>query len=232
MLAILNFLEHTGTVTIDGRDIRTVSQEFLRSRITTISQDGVELEGSLRLNLDPLDDPNSTHRLSDETLIDLLKKVGLWERLKASGNLDTEISKFKLSGGEKQLLGIARAMLRKDYAVSRIVLMDEATSKMDAETDRRIQAVMAKAFQHSTVITVAHRLHAVENSDIILEMQSGKIIKSLDRSERRRRASGERTGNEGDEQSAEQNAEQSGEQSTGQSAGESGEHGNHDQRRE
>lgn len=232
MLAILNFLQHSGTITIDGRDVKTVSPVFLRSKITTISQDGVELDGSLRLNLDPFDNPNSTHRLSDETLIDILNKVGLWNRLQASGNLDTEISKFKLSGGEKQLLSIARAMLHKDYAGSKIVLMDEATSKMDAETDRRIQAVMAEAFEHNTVITVAHRLHAVENSDIVFEMQSGRIINSLDRSERRGRANGEQTREESGEQSGEQRPEQSAEQSAEQHSGLSGERGSHSQRKE
>lgn len=224
MLTLLNFLHHSGSISIDGRDIRTIPHEFLRSRITTIAQDGVELAGSLRLNVDPYDDPDSTHRLSDETLIDLLKDVGLWDRLKAVGNLDTEISRFKLSGGEKQLLGIARAILRKQYNSSRIVLMDEATSKMDAETDRRVQKVMEKAFEHSTVITVAHRLHAVENSDVIIEIQSGKIVKSLDRSHRRRqRANRVGTGDETIEhaenqtqQRAAENAEDQAEEQTGE----------------
>lgn len=154
--------------------------DILRSRINTISQDGIELPGSLRKNLDPLNF-HQEQQDSDKTMVEILTTVGLWQRLQSSGGLDMDITKFKLSGGEKQLLGIARAILREKYAPSTIVLMDEATSRMDIETDRRVQAAMADAFGKHTVLTIAHRIHAVENADIILEMQSGKIIKTLDR---------------------------------------------------
>ncbi len=167
------------------------------------------LEGSLRINLDPFDDPDSVQRVSDEKLISLLEAVGIWERLRASGDLDADITKFKLSGGEKQLLGIARAMLHKEKTSSRIILMDEATSKMDAETDRRVQKTMAKAFEHCTVVTIAHRLHAVEKSDVIIEIQSGQIVKSLDRTKRSGNGdSGSGIGEQGGEEEVQQQQQQ------------------------
>lgn len=181
ILALLNSLDHTGKILIDGVNIKKVPIEFLRNRITTIPQDGVELDASVRLNLDPYDDPNSSHRLADETLQENLTTVGLWNMVEQRGGLDAPLSKMSFSPGQKQLLCLGRAILCREYKQSRIVLIDEATSSVDIETDKRIQAVLANEFAGATVISITHRHHGVEHSDTVLEMRGGRVTHSLDR---------------------------------------------------
>lgn len=172
---------HSGTIAIDGTDIKTVDKDFLRSRITTVPQDGIELAASVRVNLDPYDDPKLTHRLFDETLEDILSRVGLQDIIKSRGGLDASLKSMALSPGQKQLLCLARAILVREYTRSRIVLVDEATSNVDLETEKRLQSIMAKEFANCTVITVTHRDDGVEFADIVVEMAEGRIIKTLDR---------------------------------------------------
>lgn len=83
-----------------------------------------------------------------------------------------------------QLLCIARAILRQQLTGSKIVLVDEAMSKLDMDEDLRLQGVMADAFSECTVITISHRLHAMHASDMVLRMEEGKIIDVLKRDPR------------------------------------------------
>ena len=189
---------HSGTIAIDGTDIKTVDKDFLRSRITTVPQDGIELAASVRVNLDPYDDPKLTHRLFDETLEDILSRVGLQNIIKSRGGLDASLKSMALSPGQKQLLCLARAILVREYTRSRIVLVDEATSNVDLETEKRLQSIMAKEFANCTVITVTHRDDGVEFADIVVEMAEGRIIKTLDRRAERANQDGEYAENEGD----------------------------------
>lgn len=185
LYAMLNLLEHTGIITIDNRDVKTIPRDFLRSRITTITQDIIKLNGSIRTNLDPFDPPDydSGYSLADETLKDVLSDVGLLERIEAAGGLDTELADASLSEGQMQLLALAQAILRKQYSSSRLILIDEATSSLDMETDKRMQEVMAKYFAGSTVIMVSHRDKAFDTMDMVLTMDEGKIteVKKRDR---------------------------------------------------
>ena len=88
------------------------------------------------------------------------------------GGLDSEISNDSLSVGEKQLLCICRAFLKK----SKIVLIDEATANIDLKNDQLIQEIVQKKFTKSTVLTIAHRLTTLKNSDKILVLGEGKIL--------------------------------------------------------
>jgi ABC-type transport system involved in cytochrome bd biosynthesis fused ATPase/permease subunit len=133
------------------------------------------------VNLDPYDDPKLTHRLFDDTLEDILARVGLQDIIKARGGLDASLKSMALSPGQKQLLCLARAILVREYTRSRIVLIDEATSNVDLETEKRLQSIMAKEFANCTVITVTHRDDGVEFADIVVEMADGRIIKTVDR---------------------------------------------------
>lgn len=178
LLAILNFLDYTGTITIDGRDIQTIPPDYLRNRITTITQDGIDLSGSVRINVNPFDDPESTDRLSDEKLEETLATVGLWDCIKSRGGLDASFSSMGLSHGEKQLLCLARAILHKQCLSTRVVLADEVSSKVDDETATKIREIMANAFSTCTVITVAYRLETVEDSDLILELEGGNLLRT------------------------------------------------------
>jgi ABC-type multidrug transport system fused ATPase/permease subunit len=178
LLAILSFLDYTGTLSIDGQDVRTIPQDYLRNRVTTIAQDGVELSGSVRVNVDPFDDPDSAQRASNEAMEEVLATVGLWDRIKSHGGLDASFSSIGLSHGEKQLLCLARAILHKQCRSTTIVLADEVSSKVDDETAAKMREIMAKAFENCTVITVAHRLETVEDSDLILELEDGNLVRT------------------------------------------------------
>ena len=123
-----------GRIMIDGVDISTLSLKKLRSSITLIPQDPALFENTIRINLDPL------NNFPDERLWEILKLVGLKESFMTRDGLETEILKngSNLSSGEKQLVCIARGLLKR----SKIVLLDEATSSIDSATENKIQAAI------------------------------------------------------------------------------------------
>lgn len=180
LLALLSFLDYNGNIKIDGRDIRSIPPELLRSRIVTISQDDVELTASVRTNLDPFN-WDGDERISDETMIECLIKVKLWAKVQAQGGLDAEYRDMQFSQGQKQLLCIARAMIRRRHTSARLVLIDEATSNVDEDTDFEIQAAMAEEFESCTVLSVTHRMSAVDHADIIVEMDNGLLSRVITR---------------------------------------------------
>lgn len=168
-------MPYSGTIVIDGIDISAVKKEELRSRITTLTQDGVELKASVRDNVYPFDLSLSSGTTNDETMANALQRVGLWDHITARGGLGAAMSEVNFSQGQKQLLFLARAIIRKACTGSKIVLVDEATSSLDLETDRAMQAVMKEAFAGCTVIVVSHRPLAIEDADVVLNLDSGKI---------------------------------------------------------
>ena len=157
-----------GSVTIDDLDIGTVPLETIRERLNTISQDAFFLDGNVRENADPLG------IASDDTIIDALKAVKLWDTLETRGGLDAEVSEKLLSQGEQQLFCLARAVITP----SRLVIMDEATSSFDADTDAIMQAVMRTRSADRTVIAIAHKLHTVLDYDRIIMLDQGSIVES------------------------------------------------------
>ncbi|KAK3196266.1 hypothetical protein K4F52_000646 [Lecanicillium sp. MT-2017a] len=179
LLTILNMLNVSGAVSIDGILVADVEPETLRSRIVTVPQDGVYLDGTIRENIDPYSE--SPNLPSDETLMAILQRVGLAEYVKSHGGLDEDMPTASMSQGQRQLLCIARAILRKETTSAKIVLLDEATGSMDNETGERIHGVMSEAFADCTVITVAHRLQALNGTDLVFNMEDGKITKVLDK---------------------------------------------------
>lgn len=128
-------------------------------------QDPLHLTGSLRFNTDPLG------KSTNEAIITALSKVGLWSVLVERGGLDAELHLDSLSKGQQQLLALARAMLYK----STILLLDEATSSVDGKTDQVLQGVIRDEFEDCTVVTVAHRLETIMDSDIVVVMDAGEI---------------------------------------------------------
>jgi len=153
---------------IDGVEISQVGLDDLRNKITAIPQDPMLFKGTLRENLDLL------KQYSDEHLWESLDKVCLKSKFEAENGLDTAIKDNgeNLSAGEKQLLCIGRAIL----AQSKIILIDEATSNIDPKTEQTILDTINNSFKDCTVITVAHRLKTIINSDRVMVMGEGQLL--------------------------------------------------------
>ncbi|KAF0683060.1 Aste57867_24840 [Aphanomyces stellatus] len=158
----------TGRITIDGVDIASVSVTTLRSGLTIIPQDPVLFSGSIRLNLDP------TNEASDADLWTAVKQAHLGD---AIPSLEFEIAEkgSNLSVGQRQLVCIARALLRR----SKVVVLDEATANIDPESDRLIQQTMRECFHDVTRLIIAHRLDTILDSDRILVLDAG-VVKEYD----------------------------------------------------
>ena len=151
-----------GEVLIDGVNTTTVGLAKLRSSISIIPQDPILMDGTVRYNLDPFGSK------PDNELKDALKRAFLPESL-----LDKSVADCggNLSGGQRQLLCFARALL---YPAP-VVIMDEPTASCDMATDEQIQQMVRTEFEGTTVITIAHRLETVIDSDHILVMHDGKV---------------------------------------------------------
>ena len=168
-LCLFRILEPlTGTIYIDDVDITKIGLDILRKSMTIIPQDPCLFEGTLKYNIDPF------NINSDEEIIKILKEIGFEykEDDKKILNKLIEQNGNNLSVGEKQLVCIARAILRK----SKIIVMDEATANIDIKTEEKIQKALNLVFDNSTVITVAHRIKTIINYDKILVLDNGEII--------------------------------------------------------
>jgi ATP-binding cassette subfamily C (CFTR/MRP) protein 1 len=165
LFRILEPLE--GTIYIDDEDITKMGLDILRRNMTIIPQDPCLMEGSLKYNIDPFE------TAQDDEIIQILKKIGFEYTESDDKILNRKIEQggSNLSVGEKQLVCIARAILRK----TKIIVMDEATANIDMKTEEKIQNALEYVLNFSTVITVAHRIKTIINYDKILVLNNGKI---------------------------------------------------------
>lgn len=157
-------LPTSGRILIDGVDISTVNLQALRSRITFLAQEPVLFPGTMRTNLDPLEE------FTSEDCSRVLSAIAGQHNWSLETHIDT--GGKNLSQGQRQLVGLARAMLRR----SSIIIMDEATASIDMETAGRIQEILREEMRGSTVITIAHRVEAVRNADFCVELGKGKLL--------------------------------------------------------
>ena len=166
LFRILEPLE--GTIYIDNVDITKIGLDILRKNLTIIPQDPCLMEGSLKYNIDPF------NIKEDAEIVSILKKIGFEYTEPDDKILDRKIEQngSNLSVGEKQLICIARAIIRK----TKIVIMDEATANIDMSTEEKIQKALQYVLNDSTVITVAHRIKTIIDYDKILVLDNGNII--------------------------------------------------------
>lgn len=169
MLSLLRIIEVAeGTIKIDDVRLDDIALPRLREKITVISQDPQIFEGTLRENLDILGE------YDDETIKRALEMVNLNSLTNSSKSLDMNVKNGgeNFSAGERQMICIARALLKKN----KIVLIDEATSNIDMNNEEIFLRTITERFRDSTVLTIAHRLNTIINSDKIIVMDQGNVI--------------------------------------------------------
>ena len=160
----------SGDIKIDNQSINNLSVNSLRKEISLVSQDTTLFDDTIRNNI-----AYAKLEASDDEIIDAAKKSFASEFIEKMPNgYDTLIGEngLRLSGGEKQRLSIARAMLKK----SSIILLDEATSSLDADTEQKIQKALTVLTKNKTTVVIAHRLSTILNSDKIYVINSGKVV--------------------------------------------------------
>ncbi|EER20620.1 mgATP-energized glutathione s-conjugate pump, putative [Perkinsus marinus ATCC 50983] len=166
LLTLFRIIEiESGRITIDGIDISTIGLRDLRSKLGIIPQDPLIFGGTLRSNVDPFG-KHSDEEVSKALASAHLRNMPLSTSIAAGGG--------NLSAGQRQLVCLARVILRK----SKILVLDEATASLDAQTDALVQLTIREAFAGCTVITIAHRLSTVIDGHRIIAMDRGQIVES------------------------------------------------------
>ncbi|MEE2787242.1 MAG: ABC transporter ATP-binding protein [Myxococcota bacterium] len=161
---------YDGTIRIDGHDVSTISPEKVRAQISVIAQDAYFFDGTVAENITlwhpelSIDDVKDAARLACAHDFIVQLDGGYEAQIKTRGS--------NLSSGQRQLLGIARALIRR----SPIVVMDEATANVDSQTEHLIDQAVGELLKHHTVLVIAHRLSTIAKADRILVMSQGAIV--------------------------------------------------------
>lgn len=160
-----------GSVTVNGQDIRNISDIDIMKNITLVSHDSYLFKGTVRDNL-----MMGSSMASDDMMTAALKRVNLADFVESEGGLDMQLNEraSNLSGGQKQRLAMARALLKD----SGVYIFDEATSNIDIESEEMIMSVIRELAKTKSVLLISHRLANVVNSDDIYMLKDGVIVES------------------------------------------------------
>lgn len=169
--ALFRLTDYDGHIIIDNVNLKDLGLHTFRSRISVIPQDPVLFSGTLRSNIDQFNER------TDEQIWSVLEQVELKAPVaELAGGLDSIVSDAgaNFSIGQRQLICLARALIRNN----KIVVLDEATANVDAETDKQIQSTIRKYCNNCTILTIAHRINTVMDYDRIIVMDNGKILEN------------------------------------------------------
>ena len=159
-----------GTITIDGADLRRIGIESLRNNIALVSQDAVLFDDTVAANI-----AFGRSGASRDDITAAAKAAAAHDFIMAlDGGYDAPVGTMgnRLSGGQRQRISIARAMLKD----APILLLDEATAALDADSEQQVQAALARLQKGRTTLVVAHRLATIRDADLILVMEAGQIV--------------------------------------------------------
>ena len=163
-LTLLRLLEtEQGTISIDDVDIATIGLDDLRERLTLVPQDTTLFSGTLRDALDPLNHYEDVELTKALSIVKLSLPGGLDARIETGGN--------NVSAGERQLVAVARALLRR----SKVVILDESTASLDTSADEALQLALRSALTGVTVLSIVHRVLSTLDSDLIIVLDEGKV---------------------------------------------------------
>ena len=183
VLAMARIIEpKSGIITIDDVNTQKINLDFLREHLSIVPQDPFLFEGTLRENIDPL------NKYSDDKILKILNDFCLFKDLSSKEKLGFEIKENgkNLSPGQKQLICFARAVIKNN----KIVILDEATSSLDHETEKTIKINMEKYFKNCTLIMITHHISMVKDFKNIIVIDKGEIIESGSYSELMRNKNG------------------------------------------
>lgn len=170
MMALLRMMDlREGQIIVDGVDISSLAPSDIRRCINVVPQEPFFLPGSVRFNLDPHGTCSG-----DAEVEQAIRKVSetLWNKVQEDGGLDADLKAEEWSQGSRQLLCLVRALLTK----SGILILDEATSSVDEQTESTMQQVIETAFKHQTVISILHRFTFIERFDQVVLMRAGEVV--------------------------------------------------------
>ncbi|MCJ1311373.1 hypothetical protein MMC25_005044 [Agyrium rufum] len=157
----------SGSISIDGVDLRSLTRQDIRAALNAIPQEPIFISGSVRLNVDPFG------LRTDSEIESTLRKVRCWDIISQKGGLDVDMDgEGFFSHGQRQLFCLARALLKG----GRVIVLDEATSSVDVETDALMQKLIRDEFRGCTIVVVAHRLDTILDFDRVAVLGRGKLI--------------------------------------------------------